>query len=161
MIEVLCYLGSILLANWLVVTYHLVGQGQAIMPWFPIAFPAGAAIVGLTFSARDFVQRRYGHSWTWVWMLVATAITAVFNTKFAFASGTAFLVAEAIDWLIYSLSKRPFAQRIILSNLIGTPLDSVVFVCMAFGWNWAAIWGQTLVKFASSLLVTPFVRRKE
>ena len=66
MIEVIAYLGSILLANWLVITYHLIGHGQEIMPWLPITFPAGAAVIGLTFSARDFVQRKYGHGWTWV-----------------------------------------------------------------------------------------------
>jgi len=159
-IEVSCYLGSILLANWLVITYHLIGSGQEIMPWLPITFPAGAAVIGLTFSARDFVQRKYGHLWSWVWMIVATIITALFNKKFAFASGAAFLTSEALDWLIYTITKRPFSQRIILSNLIGTPVDSVVFVCIAFGWNWSAIWGQTLVKFVSSLGVIPFVRSR-
>lgn len=158
MIEVMCYLGSILLANWLVIKYHIIGHGHEIMPWLPIAFPAGAAVIGLTFSARDFVQRRYGHGWTWVWMIVATVITALFNKKFAFASGAAFLCSEAIDWAIYSITKRPFAQRIVLSNLIGTPIDSVAFVCIAFGWYWPAIWGQTLVKFVSSLGVIPFIK---
>jgi len=160
MVEVSCYLGSILLANWLVITYHLIGSGQEIMPWLPITFPAGAVVIGWTFSARDFVQRRHGHAWTWVWMIVATIITVLFNRRIAIASGGAFLLAEAIDYLIYTITKRPFTQRIFLSNLIGTPVDSAAFVILAFGWNWPAIWGQTLVKFISSLGVIPFVRSR-
>ena len=152
--SIILYLASILGANWLVIQYGIIDLGF-------IMFPAGAVLIGLTFSARDFVQRRYGKWGAWVWMLVATGITVVFNQKIALASGTAFLVAEGIDWSVYTISKRSFRQRIILSNLIGTPLDSLIFVCLAFGWVWPAIWGQTLIKFLSSLMVIPFIRSKK
>jgi len=152
MIEVLFYLGSILLANWLVIQFGIIKLGFLI-------FPAGAVAIGLTFSARDFVQRKYGKWGAWIWMLVATVITVIFNRKIALASGTAFLVAEAVDWLIYTISKRSFSQRIVLSNLLGTPLDSLIFVTLAFGFVWPAIWGQTIIKFISSILVIPFIRK--
>ena len=152
MLEIGFYLGSILLANLLVIKFGIVKFGFLV-------FPAGAVAIGLTFSARDFVQRKYGKWKTWLWMLTATAITVLFNWKIAFASGLAFFVSEAIDWLIYTITDRPFSQRIFLSNLIGTPVDSIVFVCLAFGWVWPAIWGQTLIKFASSLIVIPIIWR--
>ena len=142
--SVVFYLLSILFANLLVIKYGIINLGF-------IMFPAGAVLIGLTFSARDFVQRRHGKWGAWLWMIIATLITVLFNQKIAFASGTAFLVAESLDWLVYTYSDRPFWQRIVLSNAIGTPVDSVIFVTLAFGWFWPAIWGQTIIKFVSSL----------
>ena len=153
MIEIIFYLGTILLANFLVIQFGIVNLGF-------IMFPAGAVCIGLTFSARDFVQRKYGKWGAWIWMLIATGITIIFNRKIAMASGTAFLVAEGMDWLIYTVTKKPLATRIFLSNLIGTPLDSLIFVTMAFGFIWPAVWGQTVIKFLSSLIVIPFLNLK-
>ena len=147
----LFYLGSIILANILVHTFGLVTV-------FGLTFPAGAAAVGLTFSARDFVQERYGKYGCWLWMLVASLITFVFNPELALASVCAFLIAEFSDWVIYTTSRGSFEKRLLASNLISIPLDSVVFVLLAFGPVWPAIWGQTIVKMVSSLLVLPLLR---
>ena len=149
MTAVACYLGSIVGANLLVSHFHLV-------TFFGITFPAGAPLIGLTFSARDYVQRKYGKWRCWWFMGLALLVTVAFNPKIALASGSAFVVAEGLDWLIYTLTRRPFAQRLILSNIVSTPLDSAVFVTVAFGWHWPAVWGQTLVKFASSLVAIAF-----
>jgi uncharacterized PurR-regulated membrane protein YhhQ (DUF165 family) len=40
----------------------------------------------------------------------------------------AFAVAEGVDWVVYSLLKRPLADRILVSSAIATPLDTVVFL---------------------------------
>ncbi|WP_020677634.1 VUT family protein [Geopsychrobacter electrodiphilus] len=145
------YLGSIILANILV---HTLG----IVTVLGVTFPAGAVAVGLTFSARDFVQDRYGKFGCWGWMLVASGITFAFNQQLALASVCAFGVAETSDWLIYSGTRGSFEKRMILSNLISTPLDSLVFVLLAFGPLWPAIWGQALIKMLSSLLVLPLFK---
>ena len=72
-------------------------------------------------------------------------------------SVSAFLIAETIDWLIFTITKKDFIHRIWISNTISTPIDSIVFVVLAFGWNFDAIWGQALIKYVSSLLVIPFI----
>lgn len=151
--SVVFYLSSIILANYLV-------DWLGIIQWGPLIFPAGAIVIGLTFSARDFVQWRHGKWGCWAWMLVATVITVAFSPKIALASGSAFLISESIDWVIFTVTDKPFRQRVFLSNLFGTPVDSVVFVVLAFGWVWPAIIGQTIVKFVSSLVVLPFVSNK-
>jgi len=143
--HVLFYLASILLANWLVHQFGIIDLG-----W--IMFPAGAIAIGLTFSARDFVQKHYGKWGCWIWMITACIITYFLNQKLAIASVAAFLCAETIDWALFSFTKLPFKKRIILSNVFSTPIDSIVFVSIAFGWFWPAVWGQALVKFASSLI---------
>ena len=150
------YLASILLGNLFVIWF-------GIVKYWGLVFPAGVVFVGLTFSFRDFVQRNWGDRATWAWMLLALAITTVLNWEVALASGTAFLVSEAVDWFCFKTLKVPFSKRIWVSNLFSTPLDSLIFVTIAFGFNWPAIWGQAVVKYASGLLVLPFLmasRRK-
>lgn len=145
------YLGSIVLANILV---HTLG----IVTVFGLTFPAGAAAIGLTFSARDFVQERYGTFGCWAWMLLASGITFAFNRHLALASLCAFFIAEFSDWAIYTTTRGGIEKRLLLSNLISTPLDSVVFVLLAFGPVWPAIWGQTIIKMLSSMLVLPLLK---
>jgi len=149
--SVFAYLGSILLANWLVHTYGIIEMKY-------IMFPAGAIAIGLTFSARDFVQVRYGKWKCWIWMIVAAILTSTINPKLALASIAAFLVAESIDWAMFTFTKFSFKKRLMLSNLISTPLDSLVFVTVAFGFYWPAVWGQAVVKFASSLIPLLFIK---
>ena len=123
-----------------------------------LAFPAGAAAVGFTFTARDLVQRRYGKWGCWLWMLAAAAISALFSPTLALASLGAFVVAEGLDWAVFTATPLSFRGRAIFSNIVGTPLDSIVFVYLAFGPVWDAMWGQTIVKLASSLLIVFLVK---
>lgn len=144
------YLGSIMLGNLFVIWFGIVHYAGLV-------FPAGVVFVGLTFSFRDFVQRNWGDWPTWIWMLAATGITLLLNWQVAVASGTAFLISEGVDWFCFRVLKMPFHKRIWISNLFSTPLDSLIFVTIAFGFNWPAIWGQAVIKYASGLLVLPFI----
>jgi uncharacterized PurR-regulated membrane protein YhhQ (DUF165 family) len=145
------YLGSIILANILV---HTLG----IVTILGLSFPAGAVAIGLTFSARDFVQERYGKLGCWFWMLLASVITFAFNQQLAVASVCAFFISEFSDWAIYTTTRGSIEKRLLLSNLISTPLDSIVFVLLAFGPLWPIIWGQTIIKMISSMLVLPLIK---
>ena len=141
----IAYLSSILLAN--VVVNHF-----GIVTIWGLTFPAGAPLIGLTFTFRDMVQRKYGKYKCWWWMIGASIITLCFNWQLALASMAAFLVAEGVDWLIYTSVPGSFTKRVLLSNLLGLPLDSVIFVVLAFGWNLPAIIGQTIVKLVFGIL---------
>jgi uncharacterized PurR-regulated membrane protein YhhQ (DUF165 family) len=88
-------------------------------------------------------------------------MTVAFNPHLALASALAFIVAEGVDWLIYTFVPGSFAKRVLLSNLFGLPLDSIVFVVLAFGWNPAAILGQTVVKLVSGAVALLAVKRIE
>lgn len=149
--EALFYLGSIVIANLLVMNFGIIEVAG-------LAFPAGAAAVGFTFTARDLVQRRYGKWGCWLWMLAAAAISALFSPTLALASLGAFVVAEGLDWAVFTATPLSFRGRAIFSNIVGTPLDSVVFVYLAFGPVWDAMWGQTIIKLASSLLIVLLVK---
>ncbi len=109
-------------------------------------------------------------------MIVSTIITALMSFvmvdmpippwKVALASSVAFMASEFIDWLVYTIMKKDIVWRITVSNLFSTPIDSILFVGIAFGsFNFLAppVWGQAVVKYASGLLVLPFIiymRRK-
>ena len=151
MFEALFYLGSIVVANLLVMNFGIIQVAG-------LSFPAGAVAVGFTFTARDLIQRRFGKWGCWIWMFVASGISAVFSPTLALASLGAFIVAEGLDWAVFTASPLSFRGRVIVSNLVGTPLDSIVFVYLAFGPIWDAMWGQTIIKLASSLLIVFLIR---
>ena len=153
----LLYLLSILLGNAFVIWFGIVTIG-----W--LSFPAGVFWIGLTFSLRDFVQRYWGDWATWIWMIAASIITCFLNWQVALASVSAFLVSEGVDWYAYRVLKKDFVWRVVISNLISCPLDSLIFVGLVFGLLWPVIGGQALLKYLSGLLVLPFIlvgRRKE
>lgn len=141
--------------------------GNLFVGWFGIVkiagltFPAGVVFVGLTFSFRDFVQKRWGDCACWLWMIIATFITFIFNQKLAMASVIAFGVSEFIDWFLFKYLKLSLKKRIIWSNLFSGPIDSAIFVTLAFGWFWPAIWGQAVTKYISGLLVLPFLKNEK
>jgi len=148
------YLASILLGNIFV-------NWLGIIKVAGLTFPAGVVFIGLTFSFRDFVQRFWGDWQTWIWMGLASVITVCFNLHLALASFAAFVISESVDWFVFKVSGLPFHKRIYISNIFSCPLDSIVFVTLAFGWVWPAIWGQAVIKYASGLLVLPLIWPKK
>lgn len=160
----IAYMVSILLGNLFVVWFGLVKA-------FGLVFPAGAIWIGLTFSARDFVQREWGDFKVWWFMGISTVFTAMLGlvlpnhlpvsaTTVAIASASAFIVAEGIDWLVYTVFKWDIVYRIAGSNLISTPIDSIIFVGLVFGdfsFMQPPVYGQAIVKYLSGLLVIPLI----
>lgn len=158
------YMLSIVFANLTVAWFGLV-------TWFGwLTFPAGAVFIGLTFSMRDFVQREWGHRDVWWFMIATTVITTLMGVilshlpvplwKVALGSAVAFIVSEAIDWAVYYFMKKDIIWRICVSNIFSTPIDSILFVGIVFGgWSFLnpPVWGQTIVKYLSGLLVIPII----
>jgi queuosine precursor transporter len=147
------YLVSILLANILVSWF-------GIITVLGLSFPAGAIVIGVTFTIRDFVQQRWGKWSVWWWMFAASLITILFNQTIAIASFSAFVLSESLDWLLFTIWPGSFKRRVIMSNLISCPCDSIFFVWFAFGWLPEAMIGQTLVKWISSFIPLYFMKAK-
>jgi uncharacterized PurR-regulated membrane protein YhhQ (DUF165 family) len=147
------YLLSVVAANILVDTLGIISFG-----WF--VFPAGTILVGFVFTMRDVVQRDFGKIHCLWWMFAACLVTATFSQSLALASLLAFFVSEAIDWAVYTYSGGSFMRRVIISNVVSTPIDSAVFVMLAFGPTaWLAIIGQSVVKALSSIALAWAVRK--
>lgn len=133
----------------------------------PIALPGGtmwppvSLLVGFVFVVRDFAQREIGRGVIFA-MLAGAALSYIMAVPgIALASATAFLVSEAIDWAVYSLTKRPLAARVLYSSLAGAPVDSAVFLFGIGLLSAAGVVAMTASKLVGALLVAWAIRRRE
>ncbi|MFN4283752.1 MAG: VUT family protein [Alphaproteobacteria bacterium] len=143
----------------------LVNYGFSVVPLVKLPdgtmWPPMSLIVGFIFVVRDFAQREIGHR-VLIAMLIGAALSYVMADPYvAVASAAAFLVSEAADWLIYSLTKRPFSQRILYSSLLSTPLDSAVFLFGIGHFSIAGVVTMTISKLAGAFVVWWLIRRRE
>jgi queuosine precursor transporter len=140
---VLGYIGSVAAANWLTATYGLVPVG------FGLLATAGTYAAGLAFIARDAVQDAAGR----VVVLAALAVGAglswwLSTPALALASAAAFGLSELVDMAIYTpLRKRGYIRAAVASNLVGSIVDTVVFLQLAgFGLATLVVAGQLVGK---------------
>ncbi len=141
-----------------------VNYGFTVTPL--VALPGGekwppiSLIVGFIFVARDFAQREIGHR-VIIAMLAAGALSYIMADPFvAAASVAAFLFSEFADWAVYSFTGRPFAERVLLSSAVGTPLDSVVFLGIIGQLSMAGVLAMTASKMLGALAVWWLIRRQ-
>ena len=122
------YIATIFLANWAIATFGMVGVG------FGLLAPAGVYFVGLAFTFRDTTQRTLGREWAVVAILIGAALSAFVSPEFALASGVAFLTSELADFAVYTpLARRRWLSAVVASNIVGTIVDSILFLWLAFG----------------------------
>lgn len=143
---VVAYILSIVLVNWLFV---------AIAPWATVFGDLYLAniVVGFVFVLRDYGQRQVGHK-----ILLATLVAGIItffmvDKAIALASITAFILSEMTDWAIYSFTKRPLQQRILLSSLVAVPLDTLAFQYLANYLTPAAFTTEVLSKALGVFIV--------
>lgn len=128
MIWLVCYVATIVGANWAISTFGLVPVGFGLMA------PAGVYFAGLAFTLRDLTQDALGRRWTIGAIVVGAGLSAFVSPQFALASGAAFLLSETADMLVYSpLRRRHWLRAVALSNVAGFVIDSVLFLWLAFG----------------------------
>jgi queuosine precursor transporter len=154
-LNTILYIAAIVAVNWAFTRVN------------PIPLPIGgvwqpvALVVGFVFVLRDFAQREIGH-----WVLAAMAVGVVLSyfmadPYVAMASATAFLVSELADWAVYSFTGKPLSQRILWSSVIGTPIDSAVFLGMIGFLSVGTFLAMTVSKLVGALIVWALVRRRE
>lgn len=123
------YIAAIVIVNWAfgyIGVQPIPGTDQV---WHPLSL-----IVGLWFVLRDFAHREIGGGWIYLPILVGMGLSFILAApQVALASATAFVISEIADTVVFQFTRRPFAQRIVFSSLIGVPLDSVIFLWLAFG----------------------------
>lgn len=142
-----------------------VNYGFSVVPLVKLPdgtmWPPMSLVVGFIFVVRDFAQREIGHK-VLLAMLVGAALSYVMASPYvAIASAAAFLVSEVVDWLVYSLTKRPLSQRILTSSLLATPLDSAVFLYGIGAFSWAGVLAMTVSKLIGAAIVWWLIRRRE
>lgn len=167
MYRVLIYLLSIVLANVITAKFAPLDLGLFIIPY-------GTLFIGLTLVMRDMVQNRYGRAKTYMWIVVALALSAITSHLLGdalwvvFASTLSFIISETTDTEIYTRFKFPFVKRVMYSGVVAGFLDSSVFVVIGIGplglgyVPWAlvpyAVAGQWIAKALMQFIVAGGIR---
>lgn len=133
----IAFLACIVGANWALNTFGIVPLlGTSLM------VPAGVYFAGLTFGLRDAVQELGGRAWTVGLIVVGACLSAFIDPTFALASGCAFLLSELADFAVYQpLRERQWVGGVVASNAVGSIVDSVLFLWLAFGFTAVTIDG--------------------
>lgn len=162
------FIASIWFANWLITHWGTVkfpDSPSIIQVWpgwltpsgNPILATSGVLAIGLSFTLRDLVQRRSGVRVTMLAVVIGAALSAVLGPSLALASGVAFLLAGSLDLFVYTpLQHRNIVAAVVASNIVGTVVDSVAFLTIAFG-SLALLEGQIIGKAWMTLVALPIV----
>ena len=129
-------LAAVLIANYVTSRYGFIPVG------FGLQATAGTFAAGFALALRDSTQDLLGKKWMLFTIFIAAAISYLIADPFiALASAAAFLVAELVDFAIYTplrqkakLGDRRWAAAVIGSNIGSAFADTIVFLAIAFGW---------------------------
>jgi hypothetical protein len=122
------YVAVIFLANWAIERYGIVPVGFGLMA------PAGVFFAGLAFEFRDLTQDALGRRWVVAAIIVGACLSYFISSRFALASGIAFLLGELADFAIYTpMRRRWWLVAMLVANTLGDMVDSLLFLLLAFG----------------------------
>jgi len=154
------FIGSIFMANYLIQNIGVIcpEDSPCLIPVWPgVMAPSGILAVGIAFTLRDLLQRRLGLGFTFAAIVLGAGISVFISPSLALASGTAFFLSETFDLLVYTpLQKRNLFMAVILSNIVGLVVDSIVFLWLAFR-SFQFIEGQIIGKLWMTLLALPAI----
>jgi uncharacterized PurR-regulated membrane protein YhhQ (DUF165 family) len=129
------YVATVPTANWLIrnVGAVVLPDGTHLAPvGFGLLAPSGVYAAGVAFVARDVVQRAAGRRAALAAIVAGTALSALVSPRLAVASGSAFLFSELADFAVYTpLERRRFVLAVFLSGLVGSVVDSVLFLSIS------------------------------
>jgi len=134
-------------ANWSLAKWGIVSIG------FGLSAPAGVFFAGLAFTLRDTLHETSNRYWVVAAILLGAGLSALLEDArtFALASGTAFLLSEGADLLVYTpLRARGWLRAVLASNIVGFTVDSMLFLWIAFG-SLQYLTGQLVGKFYMTL----------
>lgn len=140
------FVGCVVAANYATNRWGFVTLG----PWM---FTAGTYAAGLSFGVRDALHEVAGRWLVVVAIIVGAGLSAFLSPTLAVASGVAFLFSESADLLAYQpLRRRHWVGAVVVSNLIGAFVDTVLFLHLAGFPVRDAIAGQMVGK---ALMILP------
>jgi hypothetical protein len=117
-------------------------------------------LVGGVLVLRDVAQRQWGHGVLGLMVLAAALSYLLGNPAVALASATAFVISETVDWLVYTTTHRPFADRVWRSVLASAPLDTATFLHLAQIWSWPLFAIGVISKVAVAGAIAMILRRQ-
>ncbi len=143
-------------SNWGIVNVGVVCEpnGPCLIPVTPgLMAPSSVVVAGMALVLRNAVQAFIGASFSLVAVAIGTLLSALFaEPALVIASATAFCFSELADFAVYTPMRKRFpAFSVVMAGLVGSFVDSAIFLSLAFG-SIDFIVGQVLGKFWMSLL---------
>ena len=136
-------------------------EGPHMVTLLGLTAPSGVLFVGLSFGLRDFAQMNLPRRWLIpLAILIGAGLSYIVAPSLAWASAVAFLFSEAGDWAVYT----PLADRgklplaVFLSNTVGSAIDTVLFLWIAFDsltGAWDLFWLKLLMVIPALLVIIP------
>lgn len=110
-------------------------------------------VAGIIYLLRDFAQAELGHFIFFAMAIGAGISLWLADPVIAKASVCAFIVGEMVDWALYTYTRRPLSDRLILSASLSAPLDTVVFLAMIGRLNILSLTIMTIGKIIGISLI--------
>lgn len=133
-----------------------------------VQFSFWTLLVGTWFVLRDYSQREVGH-YVFIPMIIGVIAGTIISPAMGLAQILAMGASELTDWAVYTFTKKPFHQRILISSLVSAPIDTVVFFS-AFDYleiipgvsifNWATVVLGALSKLVAAVVIYLHYTRK-
>jgi len=140
------YIGFVLLLNTLFVYVPM-------SSFYGHEFTYADFAVGGIYVVRDLAQRAIGHKVIYAMIAAAILCYLLADKQLALASLSALAIGETVDWAIYTFTKKPLSQRILISASASSPIDSAVFLIVLGRLAFFEFALMTMVKIAGALFV--------
>ena len=131
-----------------------------LIPFFDTMYPPMSIIVGLVFILRDYAQREIGHKVIGAMLIGAFLSYIMADPYVAIASLVAFLFSETVDWGVFTVTNKPLHERILISSLVSTPIDSALFLYMIGHFSILATATMFVSKMLAALGIWYWMRKK-
>jgi len=131
-----------------------------LIPFFGTMYPPMSIAVGLVFILRDYSQKEIGHKVIFAMLIGALLSYFMADPYIAFASLVAFIVAETVDWGVYTFTNKPLRERILLSSLFSTPIDSALFLYMIGHFSLLATATMFVSKMLACIIIWQYLGKK-
>ena len=148
-VPAVAFLACILAANYATTRWGMVPVAFGLMA------TAGTYFAGATFVLRDLIHDLAGRRVVLALIVAGAALSFAVSAPFiALASAVAFGLSECADLAIYQpLRRRGYIRAAVASNVVGSFVDTVVFLTIAGFPLWESLPGQMVGK----LMVTAAV----
>lgn len=156
----LIYILLVPFINW---TFSWAVIWEVVPGW---AFNPVTIVTGLVLVFRDFAQREIGHE-VLIAMFIGLCLTYwTTGANLALASGMAFIIAELVDWALYTFSRLRLSSRVLLSSALAAPIDTTVFLFLAQNMVPGMFTGANITmsvagKMAGALVVFMMLRQRQ
>ena len=132
-----------------------------LIPFYDTMYPPMSIIVGIIFILRDYAQREIGHKVIGAMIIGAILSYVMANPFIAVASFVAFMISELTDWGVYTFTGKPLHERVLISSLASTPVDSAVFLLMIGQFSMLACITMFASKMLAALAIYFYLRNKD